>query len=429
MSGVSWDAIRGTDRQMASALASRAGILWVDPPISPLTPAPRRFGRARNFRPVLSKLDDRVTRLTPVAFPGLTRPVVRLTTAALVRAQVRWALRRTGIRPFAVVASHIEDVLGGWGEGVVDVLYGTDDYVAGAALMGLSARRLPMLERRALARADVVVAVSPALAGRWTALGAAPLLIPNGCHPTYGRADTLSSAVRDLPAPVVGLVGQLSERIDADILEAIVDAGFSLLLVGPLDRRWEPKRFAALIARPRVHYAGPVPAQAVPSYLAAIDIGVTPYRDTPFNRASFPLKTLEYLGAGRPAVSADLPAARWLSEDLAGSDQAAAAEQILALAGGPAAFVAALRRIAGTPSKPAAAEHEPPAAGPAPVIADRCRAFAERHSWARRADAFAVAIGLPLAAGEHTAPFLAGTPHADPAPRPASETKLLSPSC
>ena len=392
--GVSWDAIRGTDRHMVSAMTRYADILWVDPPVSLLTSAQNRFGVARTLKPLISVVDRRVTWLTPMGLPGLSRPLVRATTAPLVRAQMHWASRRTDIQPLAVVASHLEDVLGRWGDGVINVLYGTDDFVAGAELMGLSAHRLRMLERRAVAKADVVVVVSPELAARWAALGAEPVLIPNGCHLACGSAESLPSTVRDLPPPVIGLVGQLNERIDLDIVNRIAEAGFSLLLVGPRDPRWEPQRFAMLIARPRVLYVGPVPAEAVPSYLAAIDVGVTPYGDSPFNRASSPLKTLEYLGAGRPVVSTDLPAARWLREDLAHSDQAAVAEQMLALAGGPAEFVAALRHVAGDPRSSASATCQPDRKVPGPSISDHCRAFAERHSWSHRAETFAAAIGL-----------------------------------
>ena len=143
----------------------------------------------------------------------------------------------------------------------------------------------------------------------------------------------------------MGLVGQLTERIDVRLLEAVADAGFSLLLVGPYDPRWEPERFAALIARPNVRYTGRVPASEVPSYLAAMDVGLTPYADTPFNQASFPLKTLEYFGAGLPVVSTDLPGSRWLRDDLARSDPAAAS-QLMALASDGTGFAAAVRRLA-----------------------------------------------------------------------------------
>jgi teichuronic acid biosynthesis glycosyltransferase TuaH len=394
ISGVSWDGHPGSDRLMGSAMTRYGNILWVDPPVSPLALVRRRSGEARTVKPVISVISDRIIRLTPVALPGLTRPLVRLTTAILLRAQIRWALRRTGIRPFAVVASHLENVLYGWDNGVVRVLYGTDDYVSGAGLMGLSAGRLKTLERLALARADVVIAISSQLARRWSALGANPILIPNGCSPAQGSAETLPSAVRDLKAPVIGLFGQLSERIDFDLLDAIVEAGFSLLLVGPRDPRWETQRFATLIARPNVYYAGSVALEEMPSYLAAIDVGITPYQDSPFNRASFPLKTLEYLGAGRPVVSTNLPAARWLCEDLARSDQVDFAEKILTLASSPPKFVAALVRMAGDPKCPRIPNRAPSLARLTESAGEQRRAFAERHSWPRRAEAFAAAIGL-----------------------------------
>ena len=396
MAGVSWNGIRGTDRHLVTAMAQHVHILWVDPPVSPVTSARQRNISDRSFRPHIFVIDNRVTRLTTVALPGLTRAGVRTTTALLVRRQVRWALNRLDIRPFAVVSTYLADVLGYWGRDVVNVLYGTDDYVAGATLMGLSARHLRQQELRAVARADVVAAVSPQLAQRWAHLGADPVVIPNGCWPGQPGAHALPAEVPDLPRPVVGLIGQLSERIDLDILKAIADAGFSLLMVGPLDPRWEQQRFEELTGRPHVHYAGPVPAAAVPSYLAAIDIGITPYRDTPFNRASFPLKTLEYLGAGIPVVSTDLPAARWLREDLADGKHAAAADQILVLAHDNGEFVEMIGRIAVSKRHPARVSDPVVRHNCDQTRSDQCVAFAATHSWSRRADTFATVMGLPL---------------------------------
>jgi teichuronic acid biosynthesis glycosyltransferase TuaH len=380
-----WDGIPGTDWRMATEMTRHAPVLWVDPPLSVITPD-RLSGRVTGgIVPSLSEPAPGITRLTTVALPGLTRPGVRATTAPLLRAQISWALRRLRARPSAVVSGYLEDVLGRWGP-VVNVLYCTDDHVAGAGLMGLSADRLRSQERLALARADVVAVVSPTLADHWSALGADPVLIPNGCSDSDpwppGKA-----APTGLPRPVLGLVGQLSERIDLDILTALSDAGFALLLVGPRDPRWEPRRFAELTGRPGVHYTGRVPAASVPAYLAAIDVGITPYTASDFNQASFPLKTLEYLAAGRPVVSTDLPGARWLLDDLAtaGLDPVTSEgpAEIMTLASTPAEFVTAVRRMVPGPS----GEQEQ-------ARREQCRAFASRHSWARRADALAAVIGL-----------------------------------
>ena len=394
MAGVSWDGIRGTDRHMVTAMACHARILWVDPPVSPVTAALRRSATHYSLRPEISVVNRQITRLTPKAMPGLSRPGMHVTTAPLVRLQTRWALRRLGIQPFAVVATYPGDLLGYWGGSVVNVFHGTDDYVAGAELMGVSARYQLRQEIRVVGRADVVTAVSPQLAERWAAFGANPVVIPNGCWPIKAGERAVRPELKDLPHPVVGLIGQLSDRIDLSVLNAIADAGLSLLIVGPLDPRWEQQRFKELVNRSHVYYIGPVPAEAVPSYLAVIDIGITPYRDTPFNRASFPLKTLEYLGAGVPVVSTDIPAARWLRADLTRGEQARWADRIMVHASNSADFVNAIRRIAASDSPAAAGSDFPSVAAKDPTRAGQCIAFAARHTWDRRASSFASVIGL-----------------------------------
>lgn len=401
MAPTSWDGIPGTDRPLAMALTRYARVLWVDPPVSPVTPARLRGEVSGGLLPALTDIGERITRLTPVALPGLTRPGIRMTTAPLVRAQVKWALRRRGIQPFAVVAGYLEDLLGRWGD-AVNVVYSTDDHVAGAELMGLSADRIRAQERQAAGHANVVVVVSPHLAEHWAALGAStPVLIPNGSLPAYTDGVSPEPALSDMPGPVVGLIGQLTQRIDLGMLAAVADAGYSLLLVGPYDARWERDGFAALTARPNVRYAGRVPAEDVPSYLASIDVGLVPYSASAFNQASFPMKTLEYFSAGLPVVSTDLPGSRWLRDSLAGFD-AAHADQLMALASEPGEFVAAVRRLAGPPGSQAGPRRTA-APGPEPARSAAARAFAGQHSWPRRADAFAAAIGLRTASAAHPA--------------------------
>jgi teichuronic acid biosynthesis glycosyltransferase TuaH len=376
VSGKPWDGVRGADRHIAEQLVRYARVLWVDPPVSPATPARYRPDTGRALRPRLRPVADRIDRLSPVALPGLTRPGIRAATWPLVRVQLRWALRRLGRRPHAVLACSFDDVLGRYGAGTVSVLYGTDDWVAGAELMGLAPGWLRQQERRALRRANVVVAVTPELATRWRDLGAQPVLIPNGCDPAaYSDVDSrpVPAVAAELPAPVVGLVGRLSGRIDVGLLEDIADRGMSLLVVGPQEGEWEPERWPRLASRPNVRHVDRVPFTELPGYLRAMDVGITPYRDTAFNRSSFPLKTLEYLAAGRPAVSTDLPATRWLAAD--GTDGRG-----LVTIADRVHFVDAVQSAA---SVPRSAE-----------LTRRRRRFAARHSWQQRADVLAAAIGL-----------------------------------
>lgn len=373
--GSPWGSAIGTDRHMAERLTKYANLLWVDPPVSILTRRSMRFDARATFRPVLRAMGPALLRLTPAALPGHTRPVINATTDVLVRSQIRWAVAQLGQMPVAVVACMLDDVLRGWPRATTRVFYGTDDHVAGAELMNQRSRELARKERVQLANADVVIAVSRHLAVRFAYAGRPVALVPNGVDAeAYENVASLAPAedVR-LPRPIAGVVGQLSQRIDIALLEAVVSSGVSLLLVGPANPTWEPQRFARLIRQPRVQWVGRKAFAELPRYFRCMDVGLTPYARTPFNDASFPLKTLEYLAAGLPAVSTDLAAVAWLRCDLIRS------------ASTPAAFAAAV----------GAALEEPASAD----LIQRRRAFAATHSWDRRVEDFARAIGLGAADG------------------------------
>jgi teichuronic acid biosynthesis glycosyltransferase TuaH len=397
--GTPWDGVWSSERHVAVRLAERIPVLWVDPPMSWLTPL-RRGGaggsawaaalREPRLRlataptaptaPAAASAPPAVARLTPVVTPGVTRPGLRQAARLAHRLAIRRAVARVGAPVAAVLVASLDDVL----DVVADahpaarrVFYGTDDFVAGAALMGVSADGQRRGERRQLAKADLTIAISPSLQERWSARGAQVVLVPNGCD-AERFADTERAPrppdVR-LRGPVAGFVGHLSDRIGPALLEAVVDGGTSLLLVGP---RMPGFPLDRLLAAPNVAWVGAKPFESLPSYLRAIDVGVTPYRDTAFNRASFPLKTLEYLAAGRAAVSTDLPGTRWLDTEL------------VTIASAPAEFAAAVRTAAA-----AAAQASPEVA--AGRAAER-RAFAARHSWSRRAEEIAGLLELPVPA-------------------------------
>lgn len=360
--GTAWHGNRGSDQHMAEQLARYAPVLYVDPPS---WRAPCRGG-ARGAR--LVAVSERLALLTPWGPPGPNRPGMRKTADAAVRWSVRRTLRALGAEPSTVVIACLDDLFGAV-PGARRVLYGTDDFVAGAELMGISESRLRRDEGHRLEEADVVVAVSPVLADRWRAPGRDPVLIPNGCDAALfvGADAAPPPADIGLAPPIAGYVGHISRRIDLALLEAVADRGRSLLLVGPA-AACDTERFDALRALPNVQWVGPKPFAALPSYLGAVDVGLVPYADTTFNRGSFPLKTLEYLAAGRPVVATALPSIEWL-----------ATEHVL-VARSPQGYADAVDRALSGDMSSAAVE-------------DR-RAFARAHAWEVRARDLAIALGL-----------------------------------
>ncbi len=369
--GASWDAVRGTGKHMADRLPRYAPVLYVDPPMSVLTPL-RRPHLAQSLRePRLRLIRPGLARLTPVVNPGVSRPVLRDLAVAAQRRSMARAVRRLGGSVHAVVGANFDRVFDACGEDL-RVLYATDDFAAGGELMDIGDDWLARRERAQLDAADRVVAVSPALAARWRADGRDVTLITNGCDADmYADVDAapLPPDVT-LPGPVAVFVGHLSERIDIRMLEAVSDRGLSLLLVGPRRQGYEPGRFDALVERDTVQWVGRQPFERLPSYLRVAAVGLTPYGDTAFNRGSFPLKTLEYLAAGRPAVVTDLPSARWLDTDL------------VTIAASPEDFADAAVRLA----------HEAPSA----ELAAGRRDLARRNSWDVRVRELAKVLDLPV---------------------------------
>ncbi|MEX5631246.1 glycosyltransferase [Parafrankia sp. FMc2] len=362
-----WDGVKLHDRSLAEQLARHVPVLYVDPPISPATPR-RRADIAPPAAPRVRMVAPNLAHLAPVVLPGLRRRGVAPANAEIARRQIGRAVRELGAPVAALVEADVLLPAFGAARERLRVYWAQDDYAGGAALLGLDPVRVQVAEVKVAAKADVVIAASPVVHDKLAALGANPVLIPYGCDPGAFAGVESAPLPEDvhLRAPIAGLVGHINARIDLNLLEAVAAEGHSLLLVGPIDPAFEPLRMQALLARKNVEAVGRKPAEQLPSYLRVIDVGLVPYADTPFNRGSFPLKTLEYLAAGRAAVSTDLPATRWLDSSL------------IVTATTPSHFTAAVT-----------AELQRERSG---QLAAARRAFAESHSWEHRAAAFAAAL-------------------------------------
>jgi glycosyltransferase involved in cell wall biosynthesis len=174
-------------------------------------------------------------------------------------------------------------------------------------------------ERWLLAKADGIVAVSAAIRSHAITSGAAPekvTVVPNGADLDLFRFASGEQVRRQYgldAAVVVGFAGSLKPWHGViDLVNAFAQlAGDPRLLIvgdGP-ERAAIEGELGRLGIEQRVVLTGAVPHAKVPPYLAAMDIGVAPYREQPDFYFS-PLKVAEYLAAGLPVVTTtqgDLP--------------------------------------------------------------------------------------------------------------------------
>ncbi len=398
-----WDAVRFADQHLAAALSRYAPVLYVDPAVSPrnlrdssLPAVPRR--------PELQLLGPSLARLTPVVLPGPERPGMSRLTTIRTRKAVREAVLALGGSVRCVLGSSTEVLLFGSCGERRRIHWAQDDFLGNPELIGSSTRRIARGEARIAGIVDEVVAANPLVAEKWRARGVPTELVPFGCDDEHfaTTASVAPASDIELPGPVVGFVGHIGERIDFALLDAVAERGCSLLLVGPRHPRLAADALTSLLTRPNVQWVGARDFEALPAYLAGVDVGIVPYLDTPFNRASFPLKSLEYLAAGLPVVSTDLPAARWLDTDL-----------ITIVPSTPYQFADAVERALARPSTPAAV--------------DRRRAFASHHSWSARAKEFARVVGVTVPPEPHDGLVSTSSTTIDSATNTATTTGTAGP--
>lgn len=307
---VAWESPWLTEHNLASELARRHRVLYVEPPVSPLTPFRYGIGAQtrRTLPGMLRRRPRRAGRLhvfTPLALPPLSSPPVRAASAPMVRSQVRAAVSHLGLeRTVLLSARSVPDTAGAAGErGRIFLI---KDWVeANPALVGGRRSRLAA-DRMAMCRAvDAVCVTSNAIAAALAEEGIESHVVPHGFHhdlaAEYEAAD-VPVEYRGLPRPLLGYTGRIDGRLDFDALAALADrfSEGTLVLVGPVSPRLDPRRLTSLSARPNVRVIGERSREDLPAFVAALDCAILPYVDDEWMRFASPLKLWDYLYAGPP---------------------------------------------------------------------------------------------------------------------------------
>lgn len=179
-------------------------------------------------------------------------------------------------------------------------------------------KRIKKQHHQLLLTADVTC-VTSRVAGAFCAKAKKCVIIPTGfilddiikTHPSKPLLD-------HIPRPIIGFLGFTFVKLDLTLLTRVAEENpnMSFVLVGPADgaKVWSntPPRIARLFntrwkklsALPNVYHIDYVKRTDVRRVLHEFDVGITPYDVTqkPVTYGN-PIKTYEYLAAGKPVVS------------------------------------------------------------------------------------------------------------------------------
>lgn len=256
--------------------------------------------------------------LTPLVIPFRMGGAIELLNTLLLRAQLAWACFKLGmVDPCLFVFSQ------NWHDFVLTakrsklVYYCVDDQ---AGFAGVDARRFQEQDRSLTARADIVFCSSRKLFEQKRQINARTRYLPHGVNyrlfskALFDSGLPVASDAVGLRAPVLGFYGHISyDWVDAELLKYLAQErpGWTLLLLGRYSMQED--EFAGL---PNIVYLGEKEFETLPGYCKAMDVALIPFVVSPLTQNCNPLKLYEYLAAGLPVVSTEIPEVRAFGGDV-----------------------------------------------------------------------------------------------------------------
>ena len=381
VSSIDWDFIWQGHQEIMSTLAAEGHrVLFIEntgvrPPALRDLPRVRQrlanwWRSTKGFRQVKDNLFLYSPLIVPLPYSRIARWVNR---TLLLRSLRRWMAATGFNRPitWTFLPTPLARDLVMRVDSELTIYYCIDDLASSSP----EAKRIASSEAQLFRDADLVFVTSEQLRQRAARFSGRVHLFPfgvslEGFERVRESADPPPQDVAGIQRPIVGYVGGLHQRVDAELLGEVArrmpDA--SIVLVGP-----EQTDMSALRACPNVHFLGKKPHADVPRYVKAFDVGLVPYRLSEYTANVYPTKLNEYLAMGTPVVATNLAEIRRFNADHG---------EIVSIADTAEAFVDAVRA----------------ALRPAPAAErERRIAVARTNSWSSRIEAMSALIDAAVA--------------------------------
>lgn len=206
----------------------------------------------------------------------------------------RWMLHRPAVRLYHVV----------------------DEYTAYSSVTPEIRQTMEHQEQEMMSIVDAVIVVSKVLYKAKSPFNEHTYVVPNGVdYDAYSEAladPELPQELARIVAPRLGYSGLVGDRLDLGMLRALAQEHpeWSLVFLGEARVVEQIEHWEAMLQLPNVHYVGQVDVSRVPHFLKGFDVGLMPYLTGRESESISPLKLYDYLAAGLPIASIDIPSAR-----------------------------------------------------------------------------------------------------------------------
>jgi glycosyltransferase involved in cell wall biosynthesis len=312
-----WDGDPLSKVHIMRILSRENRVLWVNSignraPKVNAHDARRIFKKLASFTQGIREVEPNLFVLAPLAIPFYGSELVRAANRELLRLQVRramWQLRfqRPISWSFLPASAPVSGTLG---EEFV-VYHCVDEF---SAFSDTNGRHIAELEERLLRRADLVITSAERLRENKSKVNPHTVLVRHGvdyrhfvkaCDPSTPIPEDIAR----LPRPIIGFFGLVADWVDQEAMIATAKAHpeGSVVVLGKVAPDVD---VSALQAVPNIHLLGRKKYEELPGYCRAFDVALNPFKVNELTLNANPLKVREYLAAGLPVVSSDIPEVR-----------------------------------------------------------------------------------------------------------------------
>ncbi|WP_224249161.1 spore coat polysaccharide biosynthesis glycosyltransferase ExoP [Hyalangium gracile] len=272
----------------------------------------RIWRKLSSFTEGIREVEPNLFVLAPLAIPFYGSEVVRTTNRELLRLQVKRAMKQLNFkRPISwsfLPAS--APVSGTLGEEFV-VYHCVDEF---SAFSDTNGKHIAELEERLLRKANLVITSAERLRENKAKVNPNTVLVRHGVDYQHfvkacDEATQVPEDIAKLPGPIIGFFGLMADWVDQEAMIATAKAHpeGSVVVIGKVAPDCD---VSAMKAVPNIHFLGRKPYASLPGYCRAFDVALMPFKVNELTLNANPLKVREYLAAGLPVVSTDIPEVR-----------------------------------------------------------------------------------------------------------------------
>jgi glycosyltransferase involved in cell wall biosynthesis len=155
--------------------------------------------------------------------------------------------------------------------------------------------------RDVLGRSDLVLANCQPVAEAMKAFAPEVHVVPNGLE-LERHVLSRPEELRHLAGPIIGYIGNLSQRLDIPLLRTLArdHPAWQFVMVGSAHGN---RSILRLSEEPNVHFVGVKPYEEALRFLQHFDVALIPHVDSDMTRSMNPLKAYVYCASGVPVVA------------------------------------------------------------------------------------------------------------------------------